>query len=224
MTKAEKVVWTEGMFLRPHHFQRTESYLLNHVREWGALQRSYLWGFLDLELDEAMLRQGCIALSYCSGLLPDGTFFQVRSDRNGPAPLKIPDNLTNEKVVLALPDGRLHLRIRDFSGNMQEIPKKTYTKWFDYGKIKSGLRLRRRESGDYLKIDAAGHTKKLKEYFVNEKIPAAKRDAIWLLATGSEILWVAGGRIGAGCKVGENTEKILEVHFFGGNYHESKEY
>lgn len=76
MTKAEKVVWTEGMFLRPHHFQRTESYLLNHVREWGALQRSYLWGFLDLELDEAMLRQGCIALSYCSGLLPDGTFFQ----------------------------------------------------------------------------------------------------------------------------------------------------
>jgi type VI secretion system protein ImpJ len=68
MTKAEKVVWTEGMFLRPHHFQRTESYLLNHVREWGALQRSYLWGFLDVELDEAMLRQGCIALSYCSGL------------------------------------------------------------------------------------------------------------------------------------------------------------
>ena len=48
-----------------------------------------------------------------------------------------------EEVVLALPDGRLHLRIRDFSGNMQEIPKKTYTKWFDYGKIKSGLRLRR---------------------------------------------------------------------------------
>lgn len=128
-----------------------------------------------------------------------------------------------EEVVLALPDGRLHLRIRDFSGNMQEIPKKTYTKWFDYGKIKSGLRLRRRESGDYLKIDAAGHTKKLKEYFVNEKIPAAKRDAIWLLATGSEILWVAGGRIGAGCKVGENTEKILEVRLSGGNDCEDQE-
>ncbi len=30
-------------------------------------------------------------------------FSEVRSDRNGPAPLKIPDNLTNEKVVLALP-------------------------------------------------------------------------------------------------------------------------
>ena len=105
----------------------------------------------------------------------------------------------------------------------QIIPQKTYTKWFDYGKIKSGLRLRRRESGDYLKIDAAGHTKKLKEYFVNEKIPAATRDAIWLLAKGSEILWVAGGRIGAGCKVGENTEKILEVRLSGGNDCEDQE-
>ncbi|MDO1945269.1 type VI secretion system baseplate subunit TssK, partial [Escherichia coli] len=79
-------------------------------------QRSYLWGFLDLELDEAMLRQGCIALSYCSGLLPDSTFFQVRSDRNGPAPLKIPDNLTNEKVVLALPvrrGGREEVNFRE---------------------------------------------------------------------------------------------------------------
>ena len=67
------------------------------------------------------------------------------------------------------------------------------------------------------------YQKKLKEYFVNEKIPAAKRDAIWLLATGSEILWVAGGRIGAGCKVGENTEKILEVRLSGGNDCEDQE-
>lgn len=103
MNKVEKVVWTEGMFLRPHHFQRAESYLQSHIREWGGLQRSYLWGFLDLELDDAMLRQGCIAVSYASGLLPDGTFFHFRDSRDGPAPLEVPDNTTNEKVVLALP-------------------------------------------------------------------------------------------------------------------------
>ncbi|MDK6764672.1 type VI secretion system baseplate subunit TssK, partial [Klebsiella aerogenes] len=103
MNKAEKVVWTEGMFLRPHHFQRAESYLQTQIREWGGLQRSWLWGFLEIELDDAMLRQGCIALSYASGLLPDGTFFQFRDARQGPAPLQIPDNVTGEKVVLALP-------------------------------------------------------------------------------------------------------------------------
>ncbi len=91
MNKAEKVVWTEGMFLRPHHFQRAESFLQNHIREWGSLQRPYLWGFLDLEFDEAMLRQGRVALSYASGLLPDGTPFAFRDPRHGPAPLAIPD-------------------------------------------------------------------------------------------------------------------------------------
>lgn len=103
MNRAEKVVWTEGMFLRPHHFQRADSYLLSQIQEWGKLQRSWLWGFLDIELDETMLRQGCIALSYASGLLPDGTFFQFNDARHGPAPLKVPDNVTDEKVVLALP-------------------------------------------------------------------------------------------------------------------------
>ncbi|MFE8100791.1 type VI secretion system baseplate subunit TssK [Brenneria goodwinii] len=106
MNKAEKVVWSEGMFLRPHHFQRTESFLQSHIREWGNLQRPYLWGFLDLEFDEAMLRQGCIALSYASGLLPDGTPFSFRDARYGPAPMEIPDNLTNARVVLALPARR----------------------------------------------------------------------------------------------------------------------
>ena len=77
MTKAEKVVWTEGMFLRPHHFQRTESYLLNHVREWGTLQRSYLWGFLDLELDEAMLRQGTGKGSETRHFLPSSAWYSA---------------------------------------------------------------------------------------------------------------------------------------------------
>ncbi|STB68631.1 T6SS protein Cts1M [Citrobacter freundii] len=103
MNKAEKVVWSEGMFLRPHHFQRAESYLQLQIHEWGRLQRSWLWGFLGIELDESMLRQGCIALNYASGLLPDGTFFQFSDARHGPAPLRVPDNITDEKVVLALP-------------------------------------------------------------------------------------------------------------------------
>lgn len=106
MNKAEKVVWTEGMFLRPHHFQRAESFLQNQIREWGGVQRPWLWGFLDLEFDEAMLRQGCVALSTASGILPDGTPFSFREARLGPVPLEIPDNLSNARVVLALPARR----------------------------------------------------------------------------------------------------------------------
>ncbi|WP_158784143.1 type VI secretion system baseplate subunit TssK [Pantoea sp. BAV 3049] len=106
MNKAEKVVWTEGMFLRPHHFQQSESHQQSLLRSWGLTQRPYLWGFLDCEFDEAMLRQGKIALSSASGLLPDGTFFSFRDARHGPSPLAIPDSQGSEKVVLALPARR----------------------------------------------------------------------------------------------------------------------
>ena len=106
MNKAEKVVWSEGMFLRPHHFQQSESYLQSTLRDWGAAQRSYLWGFTSLEFDEAMLRQGKIALSAASGLLPDGTHFAFQDPRQAPAPLEIADNQSNVDVVLALPARR----------------------------------------------------------------------------------------------------------------------
>ncbi len=84
--------------------------------------------FLEIELDDAMLRQGCIALSYASGLLPDGTFFQFRDARQGPAPLQIPDNVTGEKVVLALPVRR---------GGREEVifSEEKKTRWRDLPRL-----------------------------------------------------------------------------------------
>ncbi|MEY8712524.1 type VI secretion system baseplate subunit TssK [Mangrovibacter phragmitis] len=106
MNKAEKVVWTEGMFLRPHHFQRAESYLKSQLRDWGMQTRPYMWGFQHIEFDEALLRQGCVALSSATGLLPDGTPFSFTRAEDGPAPLAIGDNVNNARVVLALPVSR----------------------------------------------------------------------------------------------------------------------
>lgn len=123
-----------------------------------------------------------------------------------------------ETVGISLPDGRLQLRIIDFHGQMKEIEKKKYTKWLNYDKIECGLRIRRRAGGDYLTIDEMGHRKKLKEYFIGEKVPGNERDAIWLLAVGSHIIWVVGGRISADYKIGKSTKKILEVQMMGGKY------
>ena len=92
-----------------------------------------------------------------------------------------------------------------------EIPQKTYTKWFDYDKIKDGFCIRTRRSGDYLIYDVFGHRKKLKQYFVDEKIPVTKRDKIMILAKESQVLWVVGGRISEDMKVTEQTKAIIEV-------------
>lgn len=91
------------------------------------------------------------------------------------------------------------------------IPQNLYTKWFDYDKIKDTVLIRKRKQGDYLCIDAKGSTKKLKAYFIDEKIPRQIRDVQPLLADGSHIIWVIGGRISEAYKVDENTKRILQI-------------
>lgn len=130
---------------------------------------------------------------------------------------------SEEGIAIVIADGILHLRVRDFGGEMQEIPKKTYTKWLNYDKIKRSLRVRRRADKDYLTIDGEGHTKKLSDYFTGEKIPKERRNQIWLLAEGTHILWVVGGRISADCRIDNHTKKILEVQMSGGKYREDQE-
>ena len=102
----------------------------------------------------------------------------------------------------------------------EEIPKKLYTKWFDCDKIKGTMRLRTRQEQDFLVIDAQGRRKKLKKYFIDEKIPQEKRDQILLLAEDNHILWVIGYRISEDVKVTEYTERILEIRVNGGSDHE----
>ena len=87
-------------------------------------------------------------------------------------------------------------------------------------KIKGGLLFRKRAGGDYLTIDSAGHRKKLKEYFIEEKIPREQREHTWLLTEGAHVLWVVGGRISADYKIDINTKRVLEVQIVGGNYYE----
>ena len=99
------------------------------------------------------------------------------------------------------------------------IPQKTYTKWFDYDKIKKCLEIRGRKPGDYLEINRAHGRKKLKAYLIDEKVPASERDELLLLADGAHIVWIPGHRISEAYKVTEETRNILKVQISGGNEH-----
>lgn len=93
----------------------------------------------------------------------------------------------------------------------ENIPQKTYTKWFDYDKITTSIVFRVREAGDYFTINSRMDRKSLQDYFVNEKIPKAERDSFYVLADGAHILWVPGYRISEYYKVSEGTLNILQV-------------
>jgi len=113
--------------------------------------------------------------------------------------------------VCALPDGKT-LRVRFFDRDTeQEIPQKTYTKWFDYDKISNCVKLRSRQTGDYLTVNSLFAHKSLKEYMINCKIPKQERDRIPLIADGDHIMWVVGYRISEYYKVTDDTKHIMEI-------------
>ena len=143
-----------------------------------------------------------------------------------PADYKVTDNMNDAEGVLVrsasmhemeLPEnllaGEWKFSFKKFlyDGNTDKIPRKMYTKWFDYDKIKDSLAIRNRRKGDYFVLDAAGHHKKLEDYFVNEKIPASHRDEQLLLAGEDEIFWIVGGRMAYGTGISDATRWVLEI-------------
>ena len=119
-------------------------------------------------------------------------------------------------ALMGMDEAHFAARIFRFDGNLSEIPQKMYTKWFDYDKIKFGFSIRTRRNQDYFVMDAEGHRKKLSDYFIDRKIPAEDRDAMLLVADGSQILWIVGGRMGRGAQLEDTSRWILELTYEGG--------
>lgn len=117
----------------------------------------------------------------------------------------------NEDGVYEIPSwGRLQIEKQDYREAM-EIPKKTYTKIFDYGKIKDRLCIRTPQEGDYIIIDNAGKHKKLSRVFIDNKIDRDLRESWPVLASGHEILWAVGLRYNLSYGVNDDTKHILYV-------------
>jgi len=110
MSWNNRVVWSEGMFLRPQHFQQHDRYLETLI---DARSRPFVpgsWGFSELLVDQALLGQGKLAILSARGLLPDGTPFNIPADDPAPAPLDIDEQLRDGLVYLALPLKRAGVR------------------------------------------------------------------------------------------------------------------
>src|SRR5215510_12050072 len=103
MSWDNRVIWSEGTFLQPQHFQQHDRYLETYVESRARALRPYSWGFLELGLDESLLELGKLALQRARGVLPDGTPFDCPDRDPLPPPLDVPATLRDSLVVLALP-------------------------------------------------------------------------------------------------------------------------
>ena len=103
MAYENKVLWTEGMFLRPQHMQQHDRFHDEQLRHRTRLLHRYGWGISHLELDQQLLDMGTLAIRRCEGILPDGTLFHTDSGEGDRLLLQPEPGLQNVKVYLALP-------------------------------------------------------------------------------------------------------------------------
>lgn len=104
MASRNRVVWSEGLFIKPQHFQQQQRSLEGLIDARLRGVSHCLYGFQMLELNAEFLSFGRIAISRASGVMPDGTAFQLPDDDIEPQPLEIGDaGITNQVVYLGLP-------------------------------------------------------------------------------------------------------------------------
>lgn len=82
--------------------------------------------------------------------------------------------------------------------------------WVDAASLPDSLELRTRRQGDHFApLGMNGHSQKLSDFFVNEKVPQRARDRWPLLCAGDEIIWVPGYRSAHPYRLSNSTRKIV---------------
>ncbi len=75
------------------------------------------------------------------------------------------------------------------------------------------LFLRSRRDGDRIVWFSDGKTKKIKNVFIDEKIPQKDRNKIPLLTTGNEIIAIVGSRVSEKYKITKDSERALVIRY-----------
>ena len=96
-----------------------------------------------------------------------------------------------------------------------EFSNNPLIKLFDYDKIEERIVIRTRKDGDKMKPLGIKGTKKLKDIFINLKVPREERDIIPLICFDDEIAWIVGYKVSESFKITKGTNRVLKISFEG---------
>ncbi len=96
--------------------------------------------------------------------------------------------------------------------NVDKIKKTDFA--VDYGKLDGQkLVIRNRKKGDRIVLYKDGGSKKIKDYWIDKKVPRSERGKIPLLCTENEIVAVIGDRVAENYKIKQNSTKGLVITY-----------
>ncbi len=111
------------------------------------------------------------------------------------------------------PFGRFYATMHSGNG---DICYDTYTACMDVDKLKGSPCIRTRRSGDSFYPIGAPGSKKLKDYFIDKKVPRQERN-MPLICMGNRVLFIPGFCVSQDVKVDENTALMVKVKFDKGS-------
>ncbi len=103
MSLDSKVVWSEGMFLNPQHFQQQERYFERLVEGKCSAYGAYGWGIHEFEIDQQLLTLGKVSVIKGKGVFPDGTPFSFPDVDEPPPVFEVPENTHNSVLYVCVP-------------------------------------------------------------------------------------------------------------------------
>jgi type VI secretion system protein ImpJ len=103
MSAHNRIIWSEGLFLQPQHFQQQDRYFEQYVETRCQSLVSYSWGFTEIEFERDFLKIGKVGFRRLAGVFPDGTPFRMPDDDPLPPPVDIASDARDQRLFLAVP-------------------------------------------------------------------------------------------------------------------------
>jgi type VI secretion system protein ImpJ len=104
MSLRNHVVWRDGLFLKPHHFQQQQRYMEYLVRSRVDTLDAYQAGLSRLDINLENLLHGKILIDHAKGVFPDGSIVDLPGETHPPEALDVSTKtVVNQRVYLALP-------------------------------------------------------------------------------------------------------------------------
>ena len=91
MNRTSKILWGEGLFLRPQHFQQQDRYHENRLHETTNALHPYAWGVMTVQLDRDALANNTLRLSELSVIFQDGEIYNAPGDDDLPEVVDLSD-------------------------------------------------------------------------------------------------------------------------------------
>lgn len=151
--------------------------------------------------------------------LPDGLQLEQSYDRIIISSRHLQVSNIIKPVIVPIPGrvcitDRFGIESRVVSVNKLSWPPGKYEAYLDYSKIPAGaISVRSRKPGDRFFPQGSAGRKKLKDIFIDHKIPRKRRDTIPVVTAGDKIIWLAGFRIAEPYKVTEKTKQVLLLQY-----------